>query len=110
MDTRLSVNDEFDFPRGRKIKPSKRLPVRDDYFPKRRAVPITPQYIPWGDPEEDIKPIKWRGTRDWYDVDDGINCAHRNCSQCHGSGTKRNGEKCIHMLVCSCPLCNNFTL
>lgn len=33
-------------------------------------------------------------------------CLHTGCSECHGSGRKKNGEACVHMLSCSCERCS----
>lgn len=30
-------------------------------------------------------------------------CEHDACSQCHGSGVKSDGTRCVHMMSCSCP-------
>ena len=35
-------------------------------------------------------------------------CQHDNCSDCHGSGVKKNGMKCIHMISCRCKKCSPF--
>lgn len=32
-------------------------------------------------------------------------CLHKGCSECHGSGRKRVGGSCIHMISCPCPDC-----
>ena len=37
-------------------------------------------------------------------------CAHDNCSECVGTGIRRDGTSCVHILVCSCPKCRRFTL
>lgn len=38
-------------------------------------------------------------------------CAHMSCSQCGGSGVRRDGlGACVHMLVCSCPRCSVYCL
>lgn len=34
-------------------------------------------------------------------------CLHRNCSMCHGTGTRQDGlGACIHMMSCSCKRCS----
>lgn len=33
-------------------------------------------------------------------------CAHDKCSECNGTGRKRNGETCVHFLVCNCSKCS----
>ena len=32
-------------------------------------------------------------------------CFHDSCSECHGTGVKRDGTMCIHMISCPCPKC-----
>ena len=39
-------------------------------------------------------------------VPKGRPCLHAGCSQCHGSGRKKNGEICAHMLSCPCERCS----
>ena len=33
-------------------------------------------------------------------------CQHDSCSECHGTGKKKNGDMCIHMISCRCPKCS----
>lgn len=33
-------------------------------------------------------------------------CLHDGCSQCLGTGKKRDGSMCIHYLSCPCPKCS----
>ncbi len=35
-------------------------------------------------------------------------CLHDGCTQCLGTGIKKNGTACIHHIGCSCPKCNPF--
>lgn len=37
-------------------------------------------------------------------------CSHELCSECQGTGRKRNGTQCIHMISCKCRRCNPTTL
>lgn len=32
-------------------------------------------------------------------------CMHKNCPNCHGTGTGRFGT-CVHMISCPCPSCS----
>lgn len=32
-------------------------------------------------------------------------CMHDQCSECIGTGVKRDGTPCIHMISCPCPKC-----
>ena len=34
-----------------------------------------------------------------------IECAHDNCSLCHGAGETANGM-CVHAVACYCPKCS----
>jgi len=34
------------------------------------------------------------------------NCLHNNCTQCHGTGVKKNGQPCHHMISCPCDICS----
>jgi hypothetical protein len=33
-------------------------------------------------------------------------CAHDNCNECHGTGVKVDGSRCVHMISCPCPKCS----
>jgi len=33
-------------------------------------------------------------------------CLHDGCEQCIGTGRKRDGSMCVHMLSCPCPKCS----
>lgn len=37
-------------------------------------------------------------------------CLHSRCSECGGSGLKKNGDLCLHFLSCSCKKCNPNSL
>lgn len=32
-------------------------------------------------------------------------CLHDSCPECHGTGTRRNGNMCVHNISCPCPKC-----
>ena len=32
-------------------------------------------------------------------------CMHDGCGECHGTGVKRDGTGCVHMISCPCPRC-----
>jgi hypothetical protein len=34
-----------------------------------------------------------------------LQCLHRQCSECNGSGRKKDGQPCVHMISCSCQIC-----
>ena len=40
-------------------------------------------------------------------VEETPKCLHEYCRKCHGKGIDKNGNACVHMLVCNCPKCNN---
>lgn len=52
----------------------------------------------------------WRGytNESWMKYNAGMpkQCRHKGCSECHGSGRKKNGEICVHMLSCDCKQCS----
>lgn len=35
-----------------------------------------------------------------------IKCLHLTCSQCKGTGIKKDGTPCIHYISCPCKNCN----
>lgn len=35
-------------------------------------------------------------------------CLHENCQECGGTGKKRDGSVCIHMISCPCPICTPY--
>ncbi|RJQ26703.1 hypothetical protein C4577_02845 [Candidatus Parcubacteria bacterium] len=35
-------------------------------------------------------------------------CLHDSCLECVGTGIKKDGTRCIHMLSCSCPKCSPY--
>jgi hypothetical protein len=37
-------------------------------------------------------------------------CRHDGCPECHGTGIKKDGTQCVHMLYCDCPKCVPYTL
>lgn len=45
---------------------------------------------------------------DWF-KEPKQKCLHDQCSECHGKGEKKNGERCIHMISCSCPRCTSYS-
>lgn len=32
-------------------------------------------------------------------------CMHDSCPECVGTGTKKDGSVCVHMISCPCPRC-----
>lgn len=36
---------------------------------------------------------------------DGSDCLHNGCSECIGTGVRRDGSACIHAISCPCPRC-----
>lgn len=42
----------------------------------------------------------------WVDnTDENQKCLHHTCTECHGSGKKRDGTPCVHFISCPCPKC-----
>lgn len=37
-------------------------------------------------------------------------CMHNNCPECSGTGIRRNGGSCVHMISCPCPKCSPASL
>lgn len=37
-------------------------------------------------------------------------CAHDSCPECIGTGKKKDGSRCIHMIYCGCPRCSNIQM
>ena len=35
-----------------------------------------------------------------------IPCMHDTCPECIGTGRKRDGSMCVHMISCPCPKCS----
>lgn len=33
-------------------------------------------------------------------------CVHENCPECVGTGIKKDGSSCVHMISCPCPKCS----
>ena len=42
--------------------------------------------------------------------DDWCPCMHDECSECVGTGIKRDGSPCVHSISCPCPKCNPMKL
>jgi len=59
--------------------------------------------------EDSLKKVtwKWKGNIN-QNFDGDEKCLHNGCSQCHGTGIKKNGEICVHMISCPCKNCNPF--
>jgi hypothetical protein len=32
-------------------------------------------------------------------------CLHDGCTECNGTGKKKNGQMCVHMISCPCEKC-----
>lgn len=48
-----------------------------------------------------IKPDPTR----WNKTPISSECLHKACDQCHGTGKKKDGTFCVHMISCPCPKC-----
>lgn len=33
-------------------------------------------------------------------------CLHDGCTECIGTGIKKDGSPCVHMISCTCPKCS----
>lgn len=50
--------------------------------------------------EKHLQGIKNRQESTWKP------CRHDGCSQCVGTGVKKDGSTCAHMISCDCPKCS----
>lgn len=39
-----------------------------------------------------------------------MNCLHKKCPNCKGTGQKSNGDRCIHYISCPCQICRKYSL
>ena len=37
-------------------------------------------------------------------------CLHDGCPECVGTGIKKDGSSCMHMISCPCPKCTPFSM
>lgn len=37
-----------------------------------------------------------------------LDCLHDRCTECSGSGIKKDGGPCVHYISCPCPKCTPF--
>ena len=35
-------------------------------------------------------------------------CLHNGCTECVGTGVKKDGSACVHMISCNCPRCSPY--
>ena len=40
-------------------------------------------------------------------IHDRQQCLHKNCAQCGGTGKRKDGTVCVHMISCSCDRCSH---
>lgn len=50
---------------------------------------------------------KFLGNRWVEDVKD-IPCVHMSCPSCLGTGIKKDGTMCVHMISCKCKRCTPY--
>jgi len=72
------------------------------------CTPIEPKPTDWGFGEinielEGISEERFRKEFEGIWVDN--KCLHRTCSECNGSGTKKDGSPCMHYISCPCKQC-----
>lgn len=48
----------------------------------------------------------------WKNSEGGSNekCLHEQCAECQGTGRKKDGSACVHMISCPCPKCSSGVL
>lgn len=47
----------------------------------------------------------WQRKHEKRHPDSHIRCMHDACPECHGTGRKKDGSMCIHMISCPCTRC-----
>lgn len=90
---------------GRSYSPSQKecLACNADQQAWKPYEPSRPIIAPES-PNPEPRPIPmWK---EWQN----LQCAHLSCVECRGTGRKRDGSTCIHMLFCTCPRCNTYNL
>lgn len=50
--------------------------------------------------EEHLRSLKQHCDRNWRP------CLHDSCPECVGTGIRRDGSACVHMISCPCPKCS----
>lgn len=50
--------------------------------------------------QEHLRQVRENLERDWQP------CMHDACTECVGTGIKKDGTPCIHFISCPCPKCN----
>lgn len=54
--------------------------------------------------EEHLQEVQRHLTRNWQP------CLHDGCSECYGTGVRKRGGPCVHMISCPCPRCTSFCM
>lgn len=52
-----------------------------------------------------LKRNPWKTDNDLIIEKTAQKCLHKGCSECHGTGRKKDGTICIHHISCPCPRC-----
>lgn len=64
----------------------------------------------WEFNDDEIWAQKWKKYLDGTPSDsfgkETNRCLHDNCETCKGTGRKKDGSHCIHMISCSCSRCS----
>lgn len=89
------------------------LNIPESMFPVGEFPPI--DWKPEDFFEEICKEDKRKMNEDmWRQEYQGVfvesDCLHDQCEECHGRGTKKNGEACVHMISCPCKKCTPYSM
>ena len=98
--------------------------AKDTWFPSPRKEPEPMIPSPWVKPVVPSYPEPWipavpntspdipDNRNDWWRRlgwggrgSEQQQCLHQSCGDCNGTGRKKNGGMCIHMISCPCPRC-----
>lgn len=47
---------------------------------------------------------KWKTWKDSL-INKDVDCLHSKCSECNGTGRKKDETACVHMISCPCSRC-----
>lgn len=42
------------------------------------------------------------------DIKRDSSCLHNSCNSCGGTGIRKDGSMCVHMISCPCPKCSFY--
>ncbi len=76
--------------------------------------PVTPNFEPFV-PNYDVPTIPIFEQTPYFNFLENqdkkyIQCLHQSCIECNGTGVKKTGGMCVHMISCPCPRCSPYSL